>query len=60
MAQAQWARCASASAGIWVFGGAPYGATKRERGVCQNRCDGRVRALATGPSVGVPMMSRSV
>eukprot|EP00959_Pyramimonas_sp_CCMP1952_P320633 6709852-Pyramimonas_sp.AAC.1 len=29
----KWAQWAHASAGIWAFGGAPYGATERVRGV---------------------------
>ena len=42
-----------------AFGGAPYGATKRVRAV-PKWAGGRMRTLPPGPSVELPMGSRTV
>ena len=55
----KWVRWAHANAAIWAFGGAPYGATKRVRGVPKG-AGGRMRALQLGPSLEIPMGPRNV
>eukprot|EP00959_Pyramimonas_sp_CCMP1952_P123889 2590057-Pyramimonas_sp.AAC.2 len=43
-----------ANPAVWAFGGAPYGATNRVRGV-PTWAGNRMRALPLGPSVEPPM-----
>ena len=52
-------RCCHANFPTGAFGGAPYVATKRLRGVPKWR-GGGMRALPLGPSVELPMGPRNV